>query len=186
MNRIFRFITIVLILCIVFVTGCSKGPQELIVTVSPKLTNTIKTLKFKDIKYAKIQLGTAGANPIKYYVFDFNNPVHTKVIKDVVHYLNSDKIQGNAYKQIVNYKGGSPQYLILVLKDESVIEIKYAIHDTVKKNLDGSTETAKNPIPNEVTINIINSNEKSIRILSPEIKKIIDSGYKDIFKWVAL
>lgn len=181
MNRFFRYISIGLILCIVFVTGCSKSEQELTGTVSPKLTNTIKTLKYEEIKSAKIQLGTAGANPIKYDIFDFNNSDHTKVIKDVVHYLNSAKIQGNAYKQIVNNKGGSPQYLILALKDGSVIEIKYAIQDTIKKNIDGSTDRMKNIIPNEVEINIRDSNENSIRILSPEIKKLIDSGYKDIF-----
>ena len=107
---------------------------------------------------------------------------HTKVIKDVVHYLNSAKIQGNAYKELVSNKGGSDPYLILALKNGSIIEIKYAIHDTVKKNLDGSTDRAKNLIPNEVEINIMNSNVNSIRILSPEIKNLIYSGYKDIFK----
>ena len=74
MNRFFRFMTIGLILCIVFITGCSKSAPELTGTVSPKLTNTIKTLKFEEIKSAKIQLGTAGASPIKYDIFDFNNP----------------------------------------------------------------------------------------------------------------
>ena len=103
------------------------------------------------------------------------------MIKDVVHYLNSAKIQGNKYKELVGNKGGST-FLILALKNGSIIEIKYAIHDTVKKNLDGLTEIAKNLIPNEVEINISNSNENSIRILSPEIKNLIFSGYKDIFK----
>lgn len=182
MNRFFSFITIGLILCIVLVTGCSKSTPVLTGTVSPNLTNNIKTLKFEEIKSAKIKLGTAGANPIKYDIFDFNNPNHTKVIKEVVHYLNSAKIQGNAYKQIVNDKGGSPPCLIIALKDGSVIEINYAIHDTVKKNLDGSTDAAKNLIPNEVEINIVNSNVNSIRILSPEIKNLIFSGYEDIFK----
>ena len=175
MNKFFRFMTIGLILCIVFVTGCSKG-------ISPKLTNTIKALKFEDIKSAKIESGSAGAITLRNYTFDLNNSEHTKVIKDVIHYLNSAKIQGNEYKQIIANKGSELPYLILTLKDGSVIDIEYAIHDTVKKNSDGSTERAKNLIQNEVTINIRNSNEKSIRILSPEIKKLIDSGYKDIFK----
>ena len=165
MNKFFRFMTIGLILCIVFVTGCSK-------VISPKLTNTIKALKFEDIKSARIELGGVGASPIKNYTFDFNNPDHTKVLKDVIKYLNSAKIQGNAYEQKINMKGGSLPYLILALKDGSSIDIEYAIRDTVTKFPDGSTETAKNLIPNKVTINIINSNEKSIRILSPEKKKI--------------
>lgn len=167
--------TIGLILCIVFVTGCSKG-------ISPKLTNTIKTLKFEEVKSARIELGRAGASPIKNYFFDFNNSNHAKVLKDVINHLNSGKIQGNAYDEKVTDKGGSPTYLILTLKDGSVINIKSAVRDKVTKFPDGSTEIAKLNIPNEVTINIINSNEKSIRILSPETKKMIDSGYKDILK----
>jgi hypothetical protein len=58
--------------------------------------------------------------------------------------------------------------------------IKSAVRDKVTNLPDGSTERAKLDIPNEVTI-IINSNEKPIRILSPEIRKLIDSGYKDTF-----
>lgn len=170
MNKIIRIMTLVLIFCIVFITGCSKS-----------VSTTINELKFENIKSARIELGTGGASPIKNYTFDFNNSHHTKVLKDVINYLNSAKIQGNAYDEKVTYKGGSPTYLILTLKDGSVINIQSAVRDKVTKFPDGSTETAKNLIPNEVTINIINSNEKAIRILSPEIRKLIDNGYKDIF-----
>jgi hypothetical protein len=102
------------------------------------------------------------------------------VLKDVINYLNSAKLQGNADEKIT-YKGGSPTYLILELKDGSIINIKSAVTDKVSTLPDGSTERAKLDIPNEVTINI-DSNENPIRILSPEIRKLIDSGYKDIFK----
>jgi len=156
----------------VFITGCSKSG-------STKLINTINELKFEDIKSTKIVLARTGASPIKNYTFDFNNADHTKVLKDVINYLNSAKIQGNADEKIT-YKGGSPTYLILTLKDGSVINIKSAVKDKVTTLLDGSTEIAKLDIPNEVTINI-NSNENPIRILSSEIRKLIDSGYKDIF-----
>jgi len=175
MNKIIRIMTLVLIFGILFITGCSKS-----------VSTTINELKFENIKSARIELARGGAipnpaSPIKTYTFDFNNSNHTKVLKDVINYLNSAKIQGNADEKITD-KGGSPTLLILGLKDGSVINIKSAVGDKVTNLPDGSTETAKNLIPNEVTINIINSNEKSIRILSPEIKKLIDSGYKDIFK----
>ena len=160
--------TLVLIFCIVFITGCSKS-----------VSTTINELKFENIKSVKIELARGGASPIKNYTFDFNNPHHTKVLKDVINYLNSAKIQGNADEKITD-KGGSPTLLILELKDGSVINIKSAVGDKVTNLPDGSTETAKLDIPNEVTINI-NYNEKAIRILSPEIRKLIDSGYKDIF-----
>jgi len=183
MNRLFRFMTIALILCIVFITGCSKGARapELTGAISPKLTNTIKALKFEDIKYVRIQEATAGATPSKYYTFDFNNPKHTKVIKDVIYYLNSAKIQGNNYKELVGNKGGSPTFLILVLKDGSVIQITDAVRQTTIKGSTGATTTTTYDIPNEVTITI-NSNDKPFRILSSELRKLIDSGYKDIFK----
>ena len=50
----------------------------------------------------------------------------------------------------------------------------------ITKLSDTLTDRAEVNIPNEVTINI-NSNGKPIRLLSPEIRKLIDSGYKDIF-----
>jgi hypothetical protein len=164
--------TLVLVFCIVFITGCSKSG-------STKLTNTINELNFENIKSAKIELATAGALPIKTYTFDFNNPHHSKMIKDVINYLNSAKIQGNADEKIT-YKSSLPTFLILALKDVSVIKIKSAVRDKVTNLPDGSTERAKLDIPNEVTI-IINSNEKPIRILSPEIRKLLDGGYKDVF-----
>ncbi|MBU3217258.1 hypothetical protein [Clostridium estertheticum] len=77
--------------------GCSKGIS---------LTNTIKALKFKNIKSAKIELASAGGMTAKTYTFDFNNSDHTKMLKDVINYLNSAKIQGNAYDKKVTNKGG--------------------------------------------------------------------------------
>ena len=151
--------------------GCSKGIS---------LTNTIKVLKSEDIKSAKIELSSAGGMTAKTYTFDFNNSKQTKILEDVIKYLNLGKVQGYSDEKVTN-KGGSPTLLILVLKDGSVINIQSAVRDKVTKFPDGSTEIAKLPIPSEVTINIINSNEKPIRILSPEIKKLIDSGYKNIF-----
>jgi len=168
MNKLIRIMTLGLIFCIVFITGCSK-----------KVSTTINELKFENIKSARIELASGGVSPIKNYTFDFNNSDHAKVLKDVINYLNSAKIQGNADEK-VNQKGGSPTYLIVVLKDGSVIYIKSAVEDKVTKYPDGSTEIAKLDIPNEITINT-NSNGKPIRILSPEIRKLIDSGYKDFF-----
>ena len=186
MNKVFRFMTITLILCIVFITGCSKGTPapELIGAVSPKLTNTIKTLKLEDIKYLRIQEATGVATSIKYYTFDFNNPNHTKVIKDVVYYLNSAKIQGNDYEELAGNKGGSPTFLILALKDGSVIQITDALRQTAIKGSTGARTITTYDIPNEVTITAIttNSNYKSFRILSKELRKLIDNGYKDIFR----
>lgn len=70
--------------------------------------------------------------------------------------------------------------LILELKDGSVIQVKSAVGGKVTKLSDGSTETSQFDIPNEVTIST-NSNIKPFRILSPEIRKLSDSDYKDIF-----
>lgn len=173
MNKFFRLITFGLIFCIVFITGCSKG-------ISPKSTNTIKTLKFEDIKSAKIELERTGASSIKNYIFDLNDSEQTKTIKDIISYLNSDKVQGNADEKVTN-KGSSPMLLILELKDGSIIQIKSAVGSKVTKLSDSSTEISQFDIPNEVTIST-NPNENPIRILSPELKKLIDSGYKDIFK----
>ncbi|MBU3218090.1 hypothetical protein LL033_00550 [Clostridium estertheticum] len=65
------------------------------------------------------------------------------MLKDIINYLNSAKIQGNAYDEKVTDKGGSPTYLVLVLKDGSVINIQSAVRDKVTKFSDGSTEIAK-------------------------------------------
>lgn len=153
-------------------TGCSKS-------VSTEPTNKITELKFEDIQSARIELARTGGNPSKNYTFDFNNSDHTKILNDVIKYLNSAKIQENADEKVTN-KGGSAIYLILELKDGSDIEIKSAVGGKVTKFSNSSTETSQFDIPSEVTINT-NSNETSFRILSPEIRELIDNGYKNIF-----
>lgn len=173
MKKFYRIITLVLISCIVFITGYYVG-------ISVKLTNTIKTLKFENIKSARIELTGMGGGPIKNYVFDANNPDQIKIIRDVISSLNSGKVQGSADEKITN-KGGSPPFLILEPKDGSVIRIKAAVGGKVTKFADGSTERSQFDIPNQITISR-NSNEKPIRILSPEIRKLIDGGYKNTFK----
>lgn len=173
MNKILRLITFLLILCIALITGCSKG-------TSRKSTNTINSLKFEDIKSVKLELGTTGGNPSKNYTFDFNDSEQTKIVKDIVSYLNSGKVQGDAEERVTN-KGNSPTLLILEFKDGSTIQIKSAVGSEVKKLSNGSTEISQFNIPNEVTISK-NSNEKPFRILSTELRNLIDSGYKDIFK----
>ncbi len=172
MNKFFRLMIVGLIFCIVFITGCSKD-------ISTEPIN-IKALRFEDIKSARIELASAGMLAGEICIFDFNNSNHTKVIEDVIRYLSSGKVQGNADEKVIR-KGGSPTFLILELKDGSFIQIKSAVGGKVIKLSDGSSEIAQFDIPNEVTIRT-NSNEKPIRILSPEIKKLIVSEYKDIFK----
>ncbi|MFL0248278.1 hypothetical protein [Candidatus Clostridium stratigraminis] len=173
MNKLIKILVVNLILAIVFMAGCSRG-------ILAKLPNTIKTLEFDNIKSARIELARTGSSPIKKYSFDFNSPSQIKILKDVISQLNSAKFQGNADEKVVN-KGGSPTFLVLELKDGSIIQIKSAVEGKVTKLSDGSTEISQFDIPNEVTISI-NSNIESFRVLSPEIKELIDSGYKDIFK----
>lgn len=173
MNKLFRIMTLGLIFCIVFMMGCSKS-------VSTKFNNKMEELKFEDIQSARIELeSTGGASQSKNYIFDFNNSDHTKMLKDIIKYLNSAKIQGNADEK-VDKKGGSPTYLILELKDGSDIKIKSAIEGKVTKFSNGSTETSQIDIPNQITIST-NSSEPPFRILSPEIRELIDNGYKNIF-----
>jgi len=172
-NKVLRLITFGLILCIALITGCSKG-------TSTKSTNTIKSLKFEDIKSVKLELRTTGEDTNQNYIFDFNNSEQTKIVKDIVSYLNSGKVQGDADEKVTN-KGNSPTLLILELKDGSIIQIKSAVGGKVSNLSNGSTEISQFNIPNEVTISK-NSNEKPFRILSPELRNLIDSGYKNIFK----
>jgi hypothetical protein len=153
-------------------TGCSKS-------VSTKLPNNIKELKFENVKSARIELAAVGANTTKNFTFDFNNSDQTKALKDIISQLNSAKVQGYAEEKVTN-KGSSPTLLILELKDGSVIKVKSAVGGKVTKFSDGSTETSQFDIPNEVTIST-NSNIKPFRMLSPEIRELSDSGYKDIF-----
>lgn len=47
MNKIFSIMIVSLIFCITFMTGCSKS-------VSTKLPNNIKELKFENVKSARI------------------------------------------------------------------------------------------------------------------------------------
>lgn len=173
MYKLIRITTLGLIFCIVLITGCSKS-----------LSTTINELKFENIKSARIELAGSvlhgATSPIKTYTFDFNNSKQTKIIEDVIKYLNSAKVQGNADETVTNKGGWSPTLLILQNKDGSIIQIESAVHEKITKFPDGSTEYAGLDIPNEVTISI-NSNKKPIRIISPEIRKLIESGYKDIF-----
>ncbi|MBU3072444.1 hypothetical protein [Clostridium estertheticum] len=53
------------------------------------------------------------------------------MVKDIINYLNSNKIQGNAYDEKVTDKGGS------------VISIQSAVRDKVTKFPDGSTDRVK-------------------------------------------
>jgi hypothetical protein len=172
MNKLFGIMTLGLIFCIVFMTGCSKR-----ISTKP-ITNKITELKFENIKSARIELASTGGNSSKSYTFDFDNSDHTKILKDVIQYLNSAKIQGNADEKVTN-KGGSPTYLILELKDGSDIRIKSAVGGKVTKLSNGSIETSQFDIPNEVTISK-NSNEEPYRIQSPEIRELIDNGYKNL------
>ena len=172
MNKFFSIMIVSLIFCITFMTGCSKS-------VSTKLPNNIKELKFENVKSARIELATVGASTTKNFTFDFNNSDQTKTLKDIISQLNSGEVQGYAEEKVTN-KGSSPTLLILELKDGSVIQVKSTVGGKVTKLSDGSTETSQFDIPNEVTIST-NSNIKPFRILSPEIRKLSDSGYKDIF-----
>ncbi|WP_297417994.1 hypothetical protein [Clostridium sp.] len=172
MNKFFSIMIVILILLITSVTGCYKS-------VSIKLPNNIKELKFENVKSARIELSKVGANTTKNLIFDFNNSDKTEKLKDIISQLNSAKVQGDVEENVTN-KGSSPTLLILELKDGSVIQVKPAVGGKVTKLSDGSTETSQFDIPNEVTITT-NSNIRPFRILSPEIRKLIDSGYKDIF-----
>jgi sRNA-binding carbon storage regulator CsrA len=172
MYKLIKIITLSLIFCIVFITGCSKS-----------ISTTINELKSENIESARIELAGSilpGASPIKTYNFDFNNSKQTKIIEDVIKYLNSAKVQGNADEIVTNKGGGSPTLLILVNKDGSTIQIGAAVKSKITKLSNTLTERTGVDIPNEVTINV--DYGKAINILSPEIRKLIDSGYKNIFE----
>jgi hypothetical protein len=138
-----------------------------------------KELKFENIKSARIELARFGGSPIKSYTFDFGNTDQMKTLKDVIDQLNSAKVQGYADEKVTR-KGGSPTFLILELKDGSVIQIKSAVGGKVTKLSNGSTLISQFDIPNEITISM-ELNIKPFRVFSPEIRKLIDGGYKDIF-----
>ncbi|MDP4146053.1 MAG: hypothetical protein Q8936_16445 [Bacillota bacterium] len=164
--KIIKLIIYGLIFSILFMTGCSKE-------ISAK---TIKTLKFENIKAARIELARTGGSPTKNYTFDFNNPDHVKLLKDIVNSLNTGKVQGEADERISN-KGSSPTVLILELKNGSIIQIKAAVENKTTKLSHGSTEVSQIDIPGEIIIST-NTNEKPIRMLSPEIRKLIDNKVK--------
>lgn len=171
MNKIIRITTVVLIFSIVFIAGCSKS-----------VSTTINELKFENIKSARIELAGSilpGASPIKTYTFDFNNSKQTKIIENVIKYLNSAKNQGNADEIVTNKGGGSPTLLILINKDGSIIQISDSLKSKITKISNTLTERTVVDIPNEVTINV--NHGKAINIVSPEIRRLIDSGYKCIF-----
>ena len=166
MNKYYRLLTVCLIFCIVFLSGCSNGGPA-------KRTNSIGQLNYEEVKSARIELGRVGGDSIKNYTFDLNNSEHAKIIKDIVNYLNQGKVQGNADEKISN-KGSSPTILFLEFNNGSVIQIKSAVGARITKLNNGSTEIAQFDIPNEITISV-NNNEKPFRMLSPEIKKTLES-----------
>lgn len=180
MNKFCRVMITGLTFCIVFITGCSKSVSTESNNEISKPTTEIPELKFEDIQLqsARIELAHTGGNASKIYTFDFNNSDHAKILTNVIKCLNSSKIQGNSDEE-VNIKGGSPTCLILELKDGSIIQIKAAVGFKVTKFPDGSSKTEQFNIPNEVTISK-NINEETYIIQSPEIRELIDNGYKNL------
>lgn len=114
------------------------------------------------------------------YVFDLNNTGHTKKLKEIIKHLNSDKYQGYAEEKILR-KGGDPTLLIMEFKDGTTIKIKAAVGEKFTTLADKSLQMEQYDIPNEITISA-NSEIKPFRLKSTEIRKLIDSGYKKLFK----
>jgi hypothetical protein len=147
-------------------------------TVSEKAVNAIRILNLKDISSVKVQLSTAGASPAIEYAFGLNNPEQLKIVRNIIGDLNSGKVQGNTDEKVVR-KGGTPTMLILKLKDGSVIQVKCAVQGK-EISSNGLEGIVQDEIPDEVTIMV--NTESPFRILSPELNKLIKSGYKDIFQ----
>ena len=176
-----RIMTFSLIFCLIlFLTGCSKAkPEESI--------NTIKELKFENLRSARIGIAVDGIvgpkghlmNEIKIYEFDFRNSKHIAILKDIINHLNSDKVQGYADVKVVS-KGISPAALSIEINDGSIIGIEAAVGEKEIKFPNGTTKISYFDIPNEVMINS-KSIDKPYRILSPEIRELINGGYKNNF-----
>lgn len=169
MNKPIKIAVLGLATAIVFIFGCYTA-------LSPKLPSSISKIKFENIKSARIETEM----PAEIYKFDFSNTEQTNALKKVISSLNSANVKGYENEKVAN-KGGSTAILILELQNGSVIQITPAFDDKIKKLSDGSAEISKCPVPNESSLRT-NSSSKPLRILSPEINKLIDGGYKDIFK----
>jgi hypothetical protein len=165
MKNISKLMTILLIVCLSFTFGCSKE-------VSPKTQKTIKALKYQDIKAVySIPAGMHGFE--ERHIFNLEKEETSKTVKSIVSSLNSGEIQGKGEGSF--RKGGGHYTIVLELINGDALELRAAVKAESIKTSDGISGKQEVNIPDEVIIEA-SYNEEPIRILEPDLRKIIDSG----------
>lgn len=185
------FISIIVLIMALGLYGCSENNA---VKVPDDVYKFRQEFTFDNIKSARIELANSGIVLYK-YVFDLKDIKQSKKLKDIVKHLGSDKYQGYAEEKIKR-KGGSPDQLIIELSDGTTVQIKDAVGEKFSYSSNFSMQMQQFDIPNEVTVSVsadiinngsansgsANTGVKPFRLESSEIRKLIDGGYKDVFK----
>lgn len=165
MKNINKLITLLLIVCLSFTFGCYGK-------VSPKTQKTIKTLKYEDIKSVySIPAGMHGFE--ERHIFNLEKEETAKTVKSIVSSLNSGEVQGKGDPSF--RKGGGHYTIVLEFKSGDALQLRRAVKAESIKTSDGISGKQEVNIPDEVIIEA-SYNEEPVRILSPELRKIIDSG----------
>jgi hypothetical protein len=107
---------------------------------------------------------------------------HMEMVKEILNWLKSS--------QMVDYTGGHenishglpPTYLIIELKDKTIIQIKSSVNAIITQLPNGTTEVKGQIVDGQVTI-YIGDTMNYIRVLSPELKSFIDSGWMHFFNY---
>lgn len=137
--------------------------------------NRSKSLTLKSVKSVKIVRPYSGIiSNYKDLYFDLNKKEDKDMVNNILSWLKSGRIMGNASNEAV-WNGGAPAYLVIELKNGT----KIYIHSSVSNG--GAPSYSTTDLKGEVTIRTIPVKQDDIRVLSPKLKSFIENGWKDFF-----
>lgn len=122
--------------------------------------NSINNINISEVKSVKF-FPFRGAIPKKEYTYNTGNADDTRIVNNIISYINSGKIVGT--KRLTVSQGGSPEALILELNSGQDIEI------TIRDAGIGQVLITKD------------SRNMALKLYSPELRKLFTDEFKRIF-----
>ncbi|MFL0268809.1 hypothetical protein [Candidatus Clostridium radicumherbarum] len=141
-----------------------------------------KVPAYKDIKSVKIippTLGNVRLGEYKDLYFDLNKKEDKYMVNNILNWLKLGRIMGNASNEAIS-NGSTPAYFMIELKNGTEIFINSSVSEGYINN---QKLIPSQNIKGQVTIRTNPSKREEIRLLSPELKSFIESGWKDFFDY---
>ena len=167
-------ITAMMVSCILITIGVITSVKN----QYTKDKSIISTITIENIKSMKIT--TPRADELEFF-FDMNKEEHLEMVKKILYWLKSGKMVVNTKDHEYISHGLPPTYLIIELKDRTIIKIQSTFNGVTIHFADRNVYKAQS-VDGQVTIYVGNTMDY-IRELSPELKSFIDSGWKTFFDY---